>query len=51
MDLMRVYRIHLFEKEEGESFCYRLDETSLRHDKSILGPYQKCFIGGRPKIN
>ena len=50
MDLLGKYRIYLFQKEEGESYCYRLDETPLRNDRSILTPYKKGLIGGVPKI-
>ena len=53
MDILGRYRTYLFEKENGESFCYRLDETTtanLRNDRPISVPYRKHLIGGYPKI-
>ena len=51
MDILGKYRTYLFEKENGESYCYRLDETSLRNDRPISVPYKKGLIGGVPKID
>lgn len=53
MDILGRYRTYLFEKENGESFAYRLDEPDtniLRNDRSISAPYRKHLIGGYPKI-
>ena len=53
MDILGRYRTYLFEKEDGESFCYRLDEPkspSLRNDRPLSVPYKKHLIGGFPKI-
>lgn len=53
MDILGRYRTCLFEKEDGESFCYRLDEPkspSLRNDRPLSVPYRKHLIGGFPKI-
>ena len=53
MDILGRYRTYLFEKENGESFCYRLDEPkspSMRNDRPISIPYRKHLIGGFPKI-
>lgn len=53
MDILGRYRTYLFEKEDGESFCYRLDEPkspSLRNDRPLSVPYRKHLIGGFPKI-
>lgn len=53
MDLLGKYRTYLFEKENNESFCYRLDEPeikNLRNDRPISVPYKKHLIGGYPKI-
>ena len=53
MDILGRYRTYLFEKEDGESFCYRLDEptsANLRNDRPISVPYRKHLIGGFPKI-
>ena len=41
MDILGKYRTYLFEKEEGESYGYRLDEPEtkiLRNDRSISEP-------------
>ncbi len=53
MDELGKYRTYLFEKEDGESIGYRLDEPKtniLRNDRSISVPYRKHLIGGYPKI-
>lgn len=53
MDMLGRYRTYLFQKENGESFCYRLDEVNsanLRNDRPISVPYRKHLIGGFPKI-
>ena len=53
MDILGRYRTYLFEKEDGESFCYRLDEPkspSLRNDRTLSVPYRKHLIGGFQKI-
>lgn len=53
MDLLGKYRTCIFEKENNESFCYRLDEPevkNLRNDRPISVPYKRHLIGGYPKI-
>lgn len=53
MDILGRYRTYIFEKEDGESFCYRLDEPkspSLRNDRPLSVPYKRHLIGGFPKI-
>lgn len=53
LDILGKYRTYLFEKENGESFCYRLDEPEtniLRNDRSVSAPYKKHLLGGYPKI-
>ena len=53
MDILGRYRTYLVQKENGESFCYRLDELPpehLRNDRPISVPYRKHLIGGYPKI-
>lgn len=53
MDILGKYRTYLFEKEEGESYGYRLDEPEtkiLRNDGSISEPYKRHYLGGYPKI-
>lgn len=42
-------RIYLVNKEDNESYCYRLDEVSmLRNDRLISPVYSKGKIGGTP---
>ena len=53
LDILGKYRTYLFEKENGESFCYRLDEPEtniLRNDRSVSAPYKRHLLGGYPKI-
>lgn len=53
MDVMSKYRTYLFNKENGESYCYRLDELKtniIRNDRSIASLYSKGKLGGIPKI-
>lgn len=53
MDILGRYRTYLFEKEDGESYAYRLDEPKtniLRNDRSLSVPYNKHLIGGFPRI-
>lgn len=53
MDILGKYRTYLFEKEEGESYGYRLDEPEtkiLRNDRSKSEPYKRHYLGGYPKI-
>ena len=53
LDILGKYRTYLFEKENGESFGYRLDEPEtniLRNDRSVSAPYKRHLLGGYPKI-
>lgn len=53
LDILGKYRTYLFEKENGESFGYRLDEPKtniLRNDRSVSAPYKRHLLGGYPKI-
>ena len=53
LDVLGKYRSYLFEKENGESFGYRLDESDtniLRNDRSVSAPYKRHLLGGYPKI-
>ncbi len=53
LDILGKYRSYLFEKENGESFAYRLDEPDtniLRNDRSVSAPYRRHLLGGYPKI-
>ncbi|WP_373033290.1 ATP/GTP-binding protein [Sulfurovum sp.] len=54
MDNLGKYKVVLVNKEENESFLYRLDEIPgdlLRNDRSIFKVYNTGKIGGKPKIN
>jgi hypothetical protein len=53
MDYLGKYRVVFVNKEDNESFLYRLDELPgdlLRNDRSIEGVYNTGKIGGRPKL-
>jgi len=53
MDIMGKYRTILFQKKNGESFCYRLDEFKdnlLRNDRSIISLYKDGKLGGYPEL-
>lgn len=53
MDKLGKYRVVLVNKEDNESFLYRLDEIPgdmLRNDRSIVQKYKENKIGGKPKI-
>ena len=53
LDRMGKYRTVLFNKEDGASYCYRLDELPpdiLRNDRSIAPLYRSGRLGGVPKL-
>ncbi len=53
IDTMGKYRTYIIEKEENESFAYRLDEIEnppIRNDRPISPLYKKGLLGGVPKI-
>ncbi|WPN52432.1 ATP-binding protein [Pseudomonas sp. P9_2] len=53
IDHLGKYRTILVGKEDGESFCYRLDEIPgdiIRNDRSISSLYRDGKIGGVPKL-
>lgn len=53
LDFLGKYRAYLVDKEQNESFIYRLDELPgdiLRNDRSIIPVYNSGKIGGVPKI-
>ncbi len=53
LDTMMKYRTYLFEKEKGESYCYRLDEingAALRNDRSLSQQYKSGALGGIPRV-
>lgn len=50
IDSLGRYKTILVNKENNESYCYRLDEVSLlRNDRLISPLYNKGKIGGTPK--
>lgn len=53
LDTAKKYRSYFFEKENGESFCYRADEIPLkiRNDRSLTSLYNNGELGGRPNID
>lgn len=54
MDKLGKYRVVLVNKDENESFLYRLDEIPgdmLRNDRSIVQKYKEGKIGGKPRLN
>jgi len=53
IDNLKKYRVVLVNKEENESFLYRLDEISdsiLRNDRPLTPLYNSGKIGGKPKL-
>ena len=53
MDKLGKYRLIFVNKEDNESYLYRLDEIPgeiLRPDRSIMPAYNSRKIGGRPKV-
>ncbi|MCB4751221.1 MAG: ATP-binding protein, partial [Sulfurovum sp.] len=53
MDKLGKHRLIFVNKEENESYLYRLDELPghiLRKDRSMMPAYNSKKIGGRPKI-
>ncbi len=54
MDDMKKYRTYLFNKEEGESYCYRIDEipnnVGFRNDRSLENIYKTGLLGGVPNV-
>lgn len=52
MDRLKKSRIVLVNKEDNESYLYKLDETGeiLRNDRSICKIYNSGRLGGKPKI-
>lgn len=53
MDYLGKYRTYLVSKENGESFCYRLDEIPgdiIRNDRLISGLYRDGKLGGVPNL-
>jgi AAA15 family ATPase/GTPase len=53
IDKLGKYRLVFVNKEDNESYLYRLDEIPgdiLRPDRSIMPAYNSHKIGGRPKV-
>lgn len=53
IDTMGKYKTYLFNRENGECYCYRLDELKdgiIRNDRPITPLYKSGKIGGIPKI-
>ncbi|MBK6358183.1 MAG: ATP-binding protein [Betaproteobacteria bacterium] len=53
MDLLGRYRTYLVNKDDNESYTYRLDEISgnlIRNDRPISPTYNEGKIGGVPKL-
>lgn len=53
MDMLGRYRTYLVNKENNESFAYRLDEIPgdiLRNDRLISPVYNEGKVGGVPKV-
>lgn len=54
IDILGKYRVVIVNKENNESFCYRLDELldkPLRNDRTISSLYIDGKLGGVPTIN
>lgn len=51
IDSLGRYRTILVNKEDNETYCFRLDEVNvLRNDRAITPVYLKGKIGGVPKL-
>ncbi|VEB98585.1 Predicted ATPase [Cedecea lapagei] len=53
LDFLGKHRTYLVDKENTESYCYRLDEIPsdiLRNDRLIVPAYNQGKIGGVPKL-
>ena len=53
MDELKKYRIIFVNKEDNESFLYRLDEVSdeiIRNDRSLINIYNSNKVGGKPRL-
>jgi AAA15 family ATPase/GTPase len=53
MDLCGRYRTTLVNKENNQSFAYRLDEVPgdvIRNDRTLVTPYNDRKIGGVPRL-
>lgn len=54
LDTMKKYRTYLFNKDLGESICYRIDEIPsnnvFRNDRSLEQIYKMGMLGGVPNV-
>ena len=53
MDVLSKYRTVLVNKENNESYLYRLDEIDgdiIRNDRPLSPVYNSGKIGGKPKL-
>ena len=52
MDKLKKYRLVFVNKEDNESYLYRLDETGevIRNDRSLMPLYNSGSLGGKPKL-
>jgi hypothetical protein len=53
MDKLSKYKVVLVNKEDNESFLYRLDELPgniVRNDRSIESIYKTGKLGGTPNL-
>ena len=54
LDFMKKYRTYLFAKENGESFCYRIDElptnNDIRNERPLEPIYKTGLLGGIPLV-
>lgn len=53
LEKLSKYRTYLVNKEDNESYCYRLDEIGgdiLRHGRAITPIYNEGKLGGVPKL-
>lgn len=53
VDNLKKYRVVIVNKEDSESFLYRVDEIEgkfIRNDRSIYKIYQKGKLGGKPNL-
>ncbi len=55
MDELKKYRVYLFKKIHGESFCYRMDEVPSngfhRNDRSLEQMYKSGMMGGLMSVS
>ncbi|WP_044408568.1 AAA family ATPase [Thiomicrospira microaerophila] len=53
LDVMGKYRTYIVDKENNESFCYRLDEiqgSAIRNDRPLAPLYRSGKLGGVPLL-